>query len=91
MEQSGEKVILILFAVLALSVVVVFALFSFFLPDPELRRPVSLLALRYIYIPVIATTILVGIDAWRRQRSGWWLYVLRRWRQAPRPFLRWQL
>lgn len=106
-EHGGERVVLTLFAILAACVVVVFTVFSFYLREGELRAKMVPIVLRNLYLPVVATSLLVSIDAWRRGRSGWWVYFvtapvpgvnvalavlwLRRWRDAPRPWWRWTL
>lgn len=90
-----------------MSVVAVFSAFSFYVKEGELRAKLVLVVLRNLYLPVVATSVLVAIDAWRRGRTGWWLYFvtapvpglnvalavlwLRRWRQAPKAWLRWTL
>jgi len=106
-EHSGERVILLLFLVLGLSVVAVFTGFSFYLEERELKLKLIPIVLRNLYLPVVGTSALVAVDAWRRGRSGWWVYLLtapvpglnialavqwlRKWRDAPRPFARWSL
>lgn len=103
---DGAHVVLWLFLILAVSVVVVFA---FFYADtrPEDRGFIVPAVLRDLYLPVVATGLLVAIDARSRGRSGWWLYLLAspvpgvnvalsaawllRWRRRPRRFLRWDL
>lgn len=103
---SGERVVLWLFAILALGVVVAFALF-YPVTRPADRDFIAPAALRDLYIPVVAWGILTAIDAHRRERSGWWLYLvaapvpllnialnvmwLRRWRRAPVQLGRWRL
>ena len=103
---DGVRVVLWLFVVLAVSVVVAFA---FFYKDtrPEDRGFIIPAVLRDLYLPVVATGLLVAIDARQRGRSGWWWYLLcspvpgvnvalsaawlLRWRRRPRRFLRWDL
>lgn len=72
---SGEKFVLALFAILALGVIVAFALFY---PNtrPEDRDFIVPATLRDLYIPVVAWGLLTAIDAWRHGRSGWWIYLL---------------
>lgn len=103
---DGVRVVLWLFAVLAVSTVVAFA---FFYNDtrPEDRGFIVPAVLRDLYLPVVATGLLVAIDARQRGRSGWWLYLLcspvpgvnvalsaawlLRWRRRSRRFLHWDL
>jgi hypothetical protein len=103
---GGEKVVLWLFAILALGVIVAFI---FFYPStrPEDRDFIVPAVLRDLYIPVVAWGLLTAIDAWRRQRSGWWIYMicapvpllnialsvqwLRRWRKSPKQLGKWQI
>ena len=71
---SGEQFVLALFAVLALGVIVAFALFY---PStrPEDRAFIVPATLRDLYIPVVAWGLLTAIDAKRKERSGWWIYL----------------
>lgn len=97
---------LALFAVLALGVIVAFALFY---PStrPEDREFIVPATLRDLYLPVVAWGILTAIDAHRKARSGWWIYLvaspvppvnivlnvqwLRKWRRKPGRLGRWEL
>jgi len=104
--SSGTFVVLVLFAVLAVSVVATFALFSTS-TRPEDRGFITEVVLRDLYLPVVAWGLLTAIDAKRLGRSGWWIYLimapvpvvnvvldvqwLRRWRRQPRDFGRWRL
>lgn len=103
---SGEQFVLALFAVLALGVIVAFALFY---PStrPEDRAFIVPATLRDLYIPVVAWGLLTAIDAKRKERSGWWIYLvaspvplvnivlsvqwLRKWRRKPGRMGRWEL
>ena len=103
---SGEKFVLALFAVLALGVIGAFALFY---PStrPEDRAFIVPATLRDLYLPIVAWGLLTAIDAKRKQRSGWWLYLamspvpvvnivlnvqwLRKWRRSPGRLGRWEL
>lgn len=98
--MDGVRVVLLLFVVLALSVVGAFALF-YGSTRPEDRAFIVPVVLRDLYLPVVATSLLVAIDARARKRSGWWVYLvtapvpginvalaaawLLRWRRAEAP------
>lgn len=73
--RPGHQVVLGLFAVLALCTVFVFTVFAAMV-RPEDRDWLPELTARYLYMPVVATSILVSIDAYRRERSGWWVYLV---------------
>ena len=97
---DGVRVVLLLFVVLALGVVGAFALF-YGSTRPADRDFIVPVVLRDLYLPVVATGLLVAIDARGRGRSGWWLYLvaapvpvvnvvlaaawLLRWRRAEAP------
>jgi hypothetical protein len=103
---SGEKVVLWLFVILSLGTI---AAFIAFYPStrPEDRAFIVPATLRDLYIPVVAWGILTAIDAKRKGRSGWWIYLLmspvplvnivlnvqwlRKWRRNPGRLLRWAL
>lgn len=103
---TGHRVVLWLFVALALSVIGAFWLF-YGSTRPMDRAFIVPAVLRDLYLPVVATGILVAIDARSRGRSGWWLYLvtspipgvnvalsaawLLRWRRKSRRFLRWDL
>ncbi len=72
---AGEKLILILFLILAASVVLVFAIFRAFVAAEEVREEIPMLIARNLYLPVVATSILVSIDAARHKRR-WWVYFV---------------
>lgn len=95
---SGEKVVLWIFVILSIGTILAFAAFY---PStrPEDRDFIVPATLRDLYIPVVAWGMLTAIDANRRGRSGWWIYLvaspvplvnivlnvqwLRRWRKQP--------
>ena len=95
-----------LFGILAASVVVAFAVFWEFTRQED-RAFILPAVLRDLYLPVVAWGLLTAIDARRRGRSGWWLYLLaapvpglnvvlcvqwlRRWRGSGPRVGRWQM
>lgn len=83
--MSGSRVVLTLFVILAACVVFIFTVFAAAV-RPEDRHWLPELTFRYLYMPVVATSLLVSIDAWRlgwRAPRGWLLFFL----TAPVPLL----
>lgn len=74
-ERPGHQVVLGLFLVLALSVVFVFSVFAAAV-RPEDREWVPELTARYLYMPVVATGLLIATDAYRLGWRRWWLFIL---------------
>ncbi len=65
-----------LFLILAVCVVIIFTLFGLMV-RPEDREWVPTLTFRYLYMPVVATSLLVSIDAYRAKWHapyGWLLF-----------------
>lgn len=105
-ERAGHRVVLVLFFILALCVIAVLTVFGAHSPE-SVQDEIPVLIARNLYIPVVATSLLVAIDARRRGRSGWWVYLatapvpvvnvalavawLMRWRDRPRPVGRWTM
>lgn len=74
-DRPGHQVVLGLFVVLGLCVVTIFTIFALAV-RPEDREWVPELTARYLYMPVVATSILVAIDAWRAGRRRWWVFLV---------------
>ncbi len=75
-EVSGSRVVLTLFVILAACVVFTFTAFALAV-RPEDRHWLPELTFRYLYMPVVATSLLVAIDAWRvgwNAPRGWLLF-----------------
>ncbi len=84
-EVSGSRVVLTLFGILAACVVFVFTVFALAV-RPEDRHWLPELTFRYLYMPVVATSLLVAVDAYRvgwHAPRGWWLFFF----TAPVPLL----
>jgi hypothetical protein len=72
--RSGPTIVLGLFVVLAICVVIIFSLFGAMV-RPEDRAWVPALMFRYLYMPVVVTSLIVGVDAYRHDRPGWWIFI----------------
>ncbi len=71
----GHRLVLGLFVILAICVATMFTLFALSV-RPEDREWLPTMLFRYLYMPVVATSLIVSIDAKRRARTGWWLYLV---------------
>ncbi len=88
------------FVILAICVAVMFVVFAYSV-RPEDRDWLPKMLFRYLYMPVVATSLIVSIDAKRLGRERWWMFLvtapvpllnmamaamwLLKWRHAPAP------
>ncbi len=78
----GHRLVLGLFVILALCVAAMFVVFAWSV-RPEDRAWLPKMLFRYLYMPVVATSLIVSIDAKRLGRSRWWMLLV----TAPVPVL----
>ncbi len=107
-EQSaprGDRFIMGLFAVLAVATVAVLGLFASIV-EPAYRQRIYIALVGNLLLPLIAAAVFAAIDAKRRGRNGWWIYLVAaplpplnlamgiawvvRWRNTPGQLGRWQ-